>query len=338
MEDKNKKLTNKWYDGGFPESPGDDWDEAANPAEDIGKDFEDDDEESSVDKTVVTVSLPISPLIKPKDAKEAALIIIYGKELGRKHKLGDTTILGRSVKCHIQIDEDSVSRNHCRIKFTGRSYVIKDLGSTNGTYVNDEMVDEIVLKDGDLIKIGGCVIKFLSGSNIESSYHEEIYRLMTIDGLTQVYNKRYFLEILEKEMSRSRRYGRELSLIMFDIDHFKHINDTYGHLAGDAILKQLCQLVKAKIRREDFIARYGGEEFTIILPEIENFNAIMTAEKIRKLVEQTEFIFEDITIPVTISLGVSTMVDDLMDVESFIKKADENLYNAKNSGRNRVCG
>lgn len=304
----------------------------------IKEELEDIGEEISLDKTVVTVVAPTAVVTKRGESVEAALVIIHGKELGKKYKLGDSTVIGRSVKCDVQIEEDSVSRNHCLIKRTGRSYVIRDLGSTNGTRVNDSLIDEAVLRDGDLIQVGRTILKFISSVNIESSYHEEIYRLMTTDGLTQVYNKRYFLEQLEKEISRAVRYGRDLSLIMFDIDHFKRINDTYGHLAGDAILKQLAQLVKAKIRREDIIGRYGGEEFGIILPEINKLNAILTAEKIRKLVEVTTFMFEEVLIPVTVSLGVASLEDEPLSPEELIKRADEKLYEAKRTGRNRVCG
>ena len=295
-------------------------------------------EDRSIDKTVVTVVAPKITFPKKDKIKDAALVVIYGKDLGRKYRLGESTVIGRSVKCDIQISEESVSRNHCLIRQVGRSYVIRDLGSTNGTYVNDEPIDEAILRDGDLIKIGSTILKFISSGNIEAAYHEEIYRLMTTDGLTQVYNKRYFLELLEKEISRAIRYGRSLSLIMFDIDHFKQINDTYGHLAGDAVLKQLAQVIKAKIRREDIIGRYGGEEFGIILPEINKHNAIRTAEKIRRLVESTVFMFEDTLIPVTISLGVASLEDEPLTPEELIKRADSKLYEAKRSGRNRVCG
>lgn len=296
------------------------------------------DDNAAHDKTVVTVIAPIQRQSASED-DEACLVVIYGQDLGKKYRFSrESIIIGRSSKSDIHIDEESVSRSHCRLKRIGKAITIKDLGSTNGTYINDRQADEVILRDGDLIKVGRTIFKFLSGGNIENAYHEEIYRLMTIDGLTQVYNKRYFLESLERELSRSRRYRRDLSLIMFDIDHFKQINDTYGHLAGDAVLKQLCQVVHQRIRREDLLCRYGGEEFAILLPEIDHFNSKLTAEKIRRLVERTVFSFEDTQIPVTISLGVATVDTDAIDPEAFIKLSDEQLYKAKNSGRNRVCG
>jgi diguanylate cyclase (GGDEF)-like protein len=286
-------------------------------------------------KTVVTV---ISKITERPVGKEACLVVIYGMDLGKKYNLDQPTIiLGRSSKSDIQIDQESVSRNHAKIVNNGKSILIRDLGSTNGTYVNDEVVDEHMLRDGDLVKIGRTIFKFLSGGNIENAYHEEIYRLTTIDGLTQIYNKRYFLETLERELSRCHRYGRHLSLIMFDIDHFKKVNDTFGHLAGDYVLKQVASVIKSKIRREDIMARYGGEEFAIILPEIDNYNSKTFADKIRKLIEKFTFKFEDTKIPVTISIGVATVAPELTDPLEFIRLADEFLYKAKKAGRNCVC-
>ncbi len=266
-------------------------------------------------------------------------MVIYGLDLGKKYDVAKKAVaIGRSSTSDVQVDQESVSRNHCQLINTGQTILLRDLGSTNGTYVNDELVDEYVLRDGDFIKVGRCIFKFLVGTNIESAYHEEIYRLTTIDGLTQIFNKRYFIETLEREIGRAERYRRHLSLIMFDIDHFKDANDTYGHLAGDHILRQLAASIKTRIRREDILARYGGEEFSIILPEIDSANATVFAEKIRSLVERTVFEFEDIRIPLTISLGVACLAPNLQTPEDLIKIADEKLYLAKEQGRNRVVG
>jgi two-component system cell cycle response regulator len=286
-------------------------------------------------KTVVT---SISRISERPAGKEACLVVIYGSELGKKYNLNaPSLVIGRSSKCDIQIDQESISRNHTKLVNTGKSILIRDLGSTNGTYVNDEPIDEYVMRDGDLIKIGRTIFKFLTGGNIENAYHEEIYRLTTIDGLTQIFNKRYFVETLEREIARSHRYRRELSLVMFDIDHFKKVNDSYGHLAGDYVLKHLAQTVKTRIRREDCFARYGGEEFAIVLPEIDGLNAKPFAEKIRQLVEATDFRFENTSMPVTISMGVATLDGESVDPQALIKRADDRLYEAKSSGRNCVC-
>src|SRR6185312_5800506 len=168
-----------------------------------------------------------------------------------------------------------------------------DLGSTNGTYLNDqEILHETPLRNGDLIKVGGSIFKFLYGGNVEQLYYEEIYRMAIIDGLTQVYNKRYLLEFLEREMARCHRYARALSLIMFDIDHFKNINDSNGHLAGDYVLRELAGLVRQRIRKEECFARYGGEEFSVVMPEAGPENARRFSEKVRKLIEDHAFTFE----------------------------------------------
>ncbi|HEY3445948.1 MAG TPA: GGDEF domain-containing protein [Myxococcales bacterium] len=287
-------------------------------------------------KTVVTV---ISKISERPTTRNAALVVIYGEDLGRKYDLErNTTVIGRSSKCDIQVDQDSISRNHAKIVLDGKSASVSDMGSTNGTFVNDEAVEgAMTLRNGDFIKIGRTIFKYIAGGNIEGQYHEEIYRLTTVDGLTQIFNKRYFLETLEREVSRCHRYGRALTLAMIDIDHFKKINDTYGHLAGDYVLKMLASAVKTKIRREDVFARYGGEEFALILPEVEIVGAVSTAEKVRKVVEKQRFTFEDQVIPVTISLGVAAISNTINEVQTLLKAADEKLYDAKQSGRNKVC-
>jgi diguanylate cyclase (GGDEF) domain len=287
-------------------------------------------------KTVVTV---ISKISEHATTNQSCLVVIYGLDLGRKYNLEKSTIIiGRSSKCDIQVDQESVSRNHAKLINNGEDVALYDMGSTNGTYINDELVQERTLTDGNLIKIGRTIFKFLTGKNIENAYHEEIYRLTTIDGLTQVFNKRYFMETLERELSRSRRYGRDLSLVIFDIDHFKNVNDTFGHLAGDYILKQLAELVKLNIRREDFLARYGGEEFAVILPELEHLQAMRMAEKVIKLIAEFDFVFEGNHIPITVSIGVATINEDISEAIEFIKIADANLYEAKKTGRDRVVG
>lgn len=307
--------------------------------------------ESGNDSTVVTV---ISQIPKPQStSREACLVVINGTDLGRKYSLlQESTVIGRSTKADIQIDEESISRSHAVIDNRGDEIVVRDLESTNGTYVNDVIIQKVRLVDGDQVKIGRTIFKFLSGSNIEAAYHDEIYRLTTTDGLTQVYNKRYFLQEMEREMSRCLRYGRELSLVISDIDFFKSINDTYGHLAGDHILKQVAQRIHRNVRRDDIFARYGGEEFILLLPEVGKEQAVQLADKLRRIVESEPFQFDQIDIPVTLSLGVADIAEysvlnpataqgernmDFFCL-AFIRMADERLYKAKERGRNCVVG
>jgi two-component system, cell cycle response regulator len=271
---------------------------------------------------------------------ESCLVQIHGPELGKKYVLTERELsIGRDEKNDIRVDLDNVSRRHCTVTTKDARFYVNDLGSTNGTYLNDEEIkQEQVLRSGDLVKVGGAIFKFLSGDKIESLYHEEIYQLTISDGLTQVHNKRYFLEFLEREMGRCHRYTRALSLIIFDIDHFKAINDTNGHLAGDYVLRELAHVVKPRIRREECLARYGGEEFAIVQPEAGPENARKLAEKVRKLIEDHRFTFEGKDIHVTISVGVGDLTNDMTEPLQFIKVADQNLYKAKKSGRNRVVG
>ncbi|HLL54577.1 MAG TPA: GGDEF domain-containing protein [Myxococcaceae bacterium] len=282
----------------------------------------------------VTVISKVDP--RPR-SNEAALVVIHGLELGKKFDLKlNETVVGRSSKADIQVDEESVSRNHATLINDGQKVAVKDLGSTNGTYVNDEQTSgEMTLRNGDLLRIGRTIFKFLAGGNIESAYHDEIYRLTTVDGLTQVFNRRYFQDAIEREISRCNRYGRGLALVMMDIDFFKRINDTYGHLAGDYCLKHLANTLRPRIRREDILARYGGEEFALILPELDIKGAANMAEKVRKLVESERFEFDKQHIPVTISLGCAQLEQSMTGPE-LIRAADAKLYSAKESGRNRV--
>lgn len=289
---------------------------------------------SAPTKTVVTVISKVSERVVPLNA---AVVVIYGVELGRKYDLVEqTVVLGRSSKADIQIDQESVSRNHARIVAGSNGVAIEDLDSTNGTFVNDSPITgAIQLRNGDLIKIGRTIFKFIAGGNIESAYHDEIYRLTTVDGLTQVYNRRYFEEALDREISRCNRYRRDLTLALLDIDRFKQINDTFGHLAGDHVLKQLAGAVKEKIRREDVFARYGGEEFALLLPEVDGQGAAKMAEKVRKLVEVHPFTYEGQRIAVTVSLGLASLSPDQSGPD-LLRVADARLYLAKSAGRNRV--
>ncbi len=286
-------------------------------------------------KTAVTV---ISKIAERCTSGDACLIVIYGEELGRKFPLGQGQItIGRSARCDVQIDQEAISRQHAKLVSSYGETVISDLGSTNGSYVNDELVDQATLNDGDLVKIGRTIFKYLSGNNIEASYHEEIYRLTTIDGLTQVYNQRYLLEQLEREISRAVRYQRPFSLVLFDVDSFSAVNHGFGHLAGDAVLAQLARLVNKNSRRHDIVARIEGEKFAVALPEIEAKSARNYAERLRNLVANSEFVFEDATIRISLSIGVASM-DEGGEPDQMMAGATENLSLAKHRGGNCLSG
>lgn len=269
------------------------------------------------------------------------LVVIYTKEptlLGKRFLLDTSPMrIGRGGENHIVLDGDSVSRRHAHLEQRAIAWWAVDDGSTNGTYVNDDQIArEQSLVNGDRIKIGPTIFKYLSGQDVEAQYHEEIYRMTIIDGLTQAHVKRYLLEALEKEIIRARRHARELSFVMFDIDHFKKINDVHGHLAGDFVLKELANIVQGRIRRDEVFARYGGEEFAIVLPETNLMGAKALAEGLREKVAQSRFVFQSESIRVTISIGVSTLGEHDKTSLDLIRNADTKLYEAKRGGRNRV--
>jgi diguanylate cyclase (GGDEF)-like protein len=289
------------------------------------------------DETIVTVIHKVEDTGLQRRKKDACIVVIYGAELGRKYAIENREMtIGRATVNDICVSQDSVSRTHATIMMDEHGVKIRDNVSTNGTYVNDHKIHEVYLKDGDLIKVGRSIFKFLTGDNIESSYHEEIYRLSTVDGLTQIFNKRYFVETLERELSRARRYDRPLALMMFDIDHFKRCNDTYGHRAGDHVLRHMADLVRQRSRKVDVIARYGGEEFAVVLPEIDLAGAAQFGEGLRRMIEEEEFVFEGRRIPLAISVGVADLEPGVANADDLIKKADARLYRAKQGGRNRV--
>ena len=294
-------------------------------------------------ETKVTRVTTIAGLTVPVENEEACLVQIYGPMLGKKFVLeSEETNIGRGEGCEIVLELDNVSRRHCSLLLRADGVFLRDNGSTNGTYLNNvEVRGETPLRSGDLIKVGSAIFKFLFGGelgSIEAQYHEEIYRLTIIDGLTQVYNKRYLLEFLEREMARCLRHGRDLSIVLFDIDHFKNINDTFGHLAGDYVLRELAQALKSRIRKEECFARYGGEEFALVLPETGHQNTVFLADKLRKIIEQHPFVFEGKRMPVTFSAGVADLEAAHDSALSFIKAADARLYDAKHRGRNQVVG
>ncbi|MGL6095732.1 MAG: diguanylate cyclase [Fimbriiglobus sp.] len=272
---------------------------------------------------------------------DACLIHIYpvGPTMGRRYPLGtDTLLMGRAESCEIRIQDGSVSRRHAKIEPTSDGFSVLDLGSTNGTFVNDRQTKGIrQLRDGDYLRIGNGIYRFLTGGNIEAEYHEEIYRLTIIDGLTQIHNQRYLLDFLDRELARSRRHRRPLAVLMLDIDKFKAVNDEHGHLCGDYVLRELSHRLKPAVRREDLFARYGGEEFCLVLVETPLKSAVEVAERTRVAVDAKPFEFETNALSVTVSVGVAT-TDGARDMSAaeLLKLADEKLYAAKRAGRNRV--
>jgi diguanylate cyclase (GGDEF)-like protein len=295
--------------------------------------------EDELDKMIIMTSL-VEDESDKTTTLHVALVVLHGGDIGKRYPLEKPEmILGRSPKAEIRIDAEGISRKHAKLFLRGGHVYIEDSGSTNGTFVNDQQITDTQLHDGDYLKVGDTVLKMVSGSSIDSKFQDDMYRLTTIDSLTQAFNKRYFLQRLDDELKRCLRYGREVSLAMFDIDHFKKVNDTYGHQAGDTVLRDLSKNVANLVRVNDVFCRYGGEEFAIILPESSLDDATVACEKIRKAIEEYTFSHNDTQIPITISIGVKTLDPGAGDItpNEMIEAADKLLYEAKQQGRNRVC-
>jgi len=286
------------------------------------------------------VAVPAPPISTTN--RQACLVHIYptGPGMGTRYTLADSRlVLGRDNDCDICLGDLSVSRHHARIQPGMDGYYVVDLQSTNGTFVNDKPASMCKLKDGDYLRFGNWIFRYLSGGNVEADYHEEIYRLTIIDALTGIHNKRYLMDFLDRELARSARHHRPLSLALIDIDHFKSINDQLGHLGGDYALRELAETLKEGVRREELFARYGGEEFAVVWPETTFQGAMQVGERLREAAAKHPFRYEEKAFRLTISMGVATTDGEtpLIPID-LIRQADEKLYQAKQAGRNRVIG
>ena len=246
-------------------------------------------------------------------------------------------VIGRDSNCSLAIDDDSVSRRHATVEWKDDGYVVRDLGSTNGTFVNDQRVQEQKLSAGDRVRFGKNIFKYLSATELESQYHETVFKMMTTDGLTEVYNKRYFAENLERDLLSLARTQESLCVLLMDLDKFKSVNDTFGHLAGDAVLIEFAKRAKSVVRCGELFARYGGEEFVMMCPRARLSEAAATAERIRAVVSAAPVEFEGMVIPLTVSIGIAQCDASYHgDMNDLLSKADQYLYRAKELGRNQV--
>ncbi|MCA9055834.1 MAG: GGDEF domain-containing protein [Planctomycetaceae bacterium] len=247
------------------------------------------------------------------------------------------TRIGRDASCQIELHDDFISRDHVHIERGGDQFVLRDCGSLNGTFVNDQRVDTQVLTPGDHIRLGNHIFKFLSTDHVEAQYHEAVYEMMTVDGLTGARNKRYFQDAFEREILRAQRHWRPIALLLIDVDHFKQVNDRFGHLAGDECLKALASRICSRIRGEDLFARFGGEEFALAMAEAPLKQSVRVAHDIVRLIETQPFSTSKGAVEMTISIGVGfANGQGPMSATDMIDQADENLYRAKRDGRNCV--
>lgn len=275
---------------------------------------------------------------------EADIILIAHPEsqrLGSRYRLspGTTLEIGRSGAVGISLPEVmSISRKHARLRYVGPVVTVEDLGSTNGTYVNGQPIHgRTVLRSGDRFQTAAVHFKFLHEQDVESAYHLAIYELVAKDGLTEVFNKRKYEEEVQREFARAQRHHRPLSLIIFDLDEFKTINDSYGHLCGDFILKQVASLARDLVRPEQILARVGGDEFVILAPETDASGAEALATKLRDRILSYDHRYGDIKIQVSCSFGIAELTRAMTGPQDLYQAADEALLLSKRSGKNRVA-
>ncbi len=274
--------------------------------------------------------------------EEPYFIVLSGGAIGMMYKLriDGPTLIGRGLDAEVRLDDDGVSRQHAKVITVGDGGpTLKDLGSSNGTYVNGDRIQTHTLKDGDKIQVGSIsILKFSYQDDLERTFQEQLFDRGLKDGTTGIYNKRYLLDRIDSDYSHAQRHRTNLSLLMFDIDHFKKINDTYGHPAADSALKDLALIVRKTLRTSDVFARYGGDEFVVLMREIDDAGTLVLAKRIRKLIKKHKFIFEGMQISFTISLGIASLSDKVSNASELIQVADKYLYKAKQAGRNRIGG
>jgi diguanylate cyclase (GGDEF)-like protein len=272
-------------------------------------------------------------------AVRPTLRVLSGVDAGRTHILeAGEAVIGRGAQCELQIDDGALSRRHCRIMSDGSSFFIEDLGSRNGTRVEGLQVLGVrPLPDGARIQIGAVTIKFSVKDDLELQAEQALYESSVRDPLTGLHNRRHLDERLRAELAFALRHETPLSVLIIDVDHFKKINDTLGHVAGDTALKGLGDRLHRSVRAEDVVARYGGEEFAVIARGIKAAGALLLAERIRETVARTRVPYLAESIGFTVSIGVATMDAHrkFETVEALLKAADQALYKAKASGRNR---
>ncbi len=291
--------------------------------------------EKDTEKTAIHA---VRPIEAAPASRAAALVCISGRSIGQMYLLTkDETTLGRAPECDVFLDDEGVSRQHAKIIRQDDALILIDLGSTNGTYHEGERVQVLTLVDGAKVQLGSTsILQFRYQDEREVEFHALMQTFKTHDPMTQALNKRAFLQELEKEVGFAQRHGQPLALVMFDLDHFKRTNDTYGHQAGDLVLRAVAKRITETMRKEDIFARYGGEEFALLLRATPLEGAFIVAERIRRAVESIEIAHRGRRVPCTISVGVALMAETDGSATDLVEAADQRLLTAKRRGRNRT--
>jgi len=275
-----------------------------------------------------------------KQAKDRHLLVrVKGAELGRVLSLSPEQVrVGRSQDSELWLADDGVSRRHAVIRREGDTYFVEDGGSANGTFVAGVKVDRHALRDGDVIQFGpSAVFRYTLSDESQEALLRQLYNSSVTDSLTGAHNREHFDTQLRAELSYARRHATDVSLVLFDADHFKKVNDTYGHPTGDLVLVRIAKAVQGTIRSEDVFARYGGEEFVLVLRGIDIEGAGKVADRLREKIAAQVIATEKGPLSVTVSAGCASLsTAEHKTPEGLIASADRRLYAAKHAGRNRV--
>ncbi len=278
-------------------------------------------------------------LATPEQRDRALLVRTDSHNAGQVLKLdGDRFGLGRHPDNQACIDDDGISRFHARISIDQTKYWVEDLGSSNGTYINGRRITSCELNNGDTLNLGPRVsFRFSAATEHEERVLKQLYESSVRDPLTGAFNRHYFSSQLTSELAYAARHDQPLAIVLLDIDFFKKVNDTQGHLGGDAALVHLANVFGKSLRTEDLLARYGGEEFVILLRGIPVDRAVAVAERLRYSLETQPVVHGEARFNITASFGCASLACAKgATTDSLIELADRRLYRAKESGRNRV--
>ena len=291
----------------------------------------------SLEEPTTCISLECYGLGVEREPVGAFLTVLWGANMGMTFPLGETAVVGRSSQADIQLWDHAVSRQHCRLEREGGTYILTDLGSLNGTYVNWQRVTRLPLADRDRIQVGNSLLQFAYYDRLEEAFFFQVAAAALYDPLTGLHNRRFFLEHLQREMAFARRHSFPLHLLYLDLDNFKLINDRWGHLAGDQALIQVAQQLQDQVRREDLLARLGGDEFVLMVRGVPEAQILQLAKRLRQAVQSLPLQVGAEVIHLTCSIGVASLLSLSAEtsVQSFLEAADQALRRAKMQGGNR---
>lgn len=294
----------------------------------------------SIDQSEITVFQSLEGPGRP------CLIRYSGSDAGQRFDLdAGELVLGRGEGADLKVDGHGISRRHAALQVGPQSVMLVDLGSANSTFVNDErVVDPVTLRDGDLVRLANVVFRFHDRRSLDAVLHQRLHRLATVDALTGIANRRQTYEVLQREVARARRSSQPLSLLCCDLDHFKSVNDSHGHAAGDSVLTQCAALMRSELGTDDMLGRWGGEEFVVVARDTAFEQALGLAERLRSAMAGHAFELEvvdqgrlrKVLHRQTVSIGLALLKPEMHDEHDLLATADRRMYAAKRDGRNRV--